>query len=128
MAETLQHTENKIQADMVSWFTNTYCLAFHNPRSLILSIPNGGERNEITAVISKAKGEYTGASDLLVIHLGVALFVEVKTPDLKKSVQKPAQILFQKHVEQAGYKYHLVRSLLEFQVLIHTISNGIATK
>ncbi len=111
-------TEAKIQSEICKWFNNNYCLVHNNPRSLILSIPNGGERSYVTASLSKSTGEYIGAADLLVIHRGKVLFVEVKTPIGKQS---PKQIDFQKHVESMCFPYHLVRSLEEFQKLIAEI-------
>ncbi len=114
----MEKTEGKIQQEIVSWFNNSFCLAHHNPRSLILSIPNGGERNVQEAMKSRATGEYAGASDLLVIHFGKVIFVEVKD---EKGTQKPKQIEFQKHVESMGFPYYIVRSLEEFKELINSI-------
>lgn len=111
-------TESRIQSEIVSWYNNKYCLSFHIPRCLILSIHNGGDRHIATVSQSLATGEYSGAADLLVIHLGKVLFVEVKTPDLKKSVQKPSQKNFQKHIESVGHQYFIVRSIEDFKLLI----------
>ena len=68
-------TEGKIQSTIVSWYNNSYCLSHHSPRCLIFSIPNGGERNVAASMMSRAMGEYKGASDLVVIHFGKVMFV-----------------------------------------------------
>ena len=111
-------TEARIQSEIVTWFNNTYCLAFCSPRSLILSIPNGGERSFVSASLSKSTGEYVGVADLLVIHKGKVLFVEVKT-EIGKQSEKQKQ--FEQHILSAGFPYHLVRSLEEFKKLIAEI-------
>jgi hypothetical protein len=114
-------SELRIQSEICKFYNNEYCLQHHTPRCLILAIPNGGERNKVNAMMSIAAGEYAGASDLLVIHYGKLLFIEVKTADIKKSFQKPKQKLFQEHVEAMGFKYFIVRSLGEFKAIIENI-------
>ena len=110
-----EQTESRIQSDIVRWYNNTFCLTHHSPRGLIISIPNGGLRSEITANRSKAIGEYAGASDLIVIHKGQVMFIEVKR---EKGVQSPKQKLFQQHVIATGHPYHIIRSLDDFKKLI----------
>ncbi len=114
----MAETEHRIQSDICVWFNNNYCLVHCSPRSLILAIPNGGDRSTVTASLSKSIGEYSGASDLLVIHRRRVIFVEIKIPTGKQSSK---QIDFQKHVEQCGFEYHIIRSLTEFQNLIATM-------
>ncbi len=115
-------TEQRTQSEIVRFYNNEYCLAHHAKRCLIMSIPNGGERNKVAGMMSIASGEYAGASDLLVIHYGQVLFVEVKTADEKKSFQKPKQKLFQQHVESMGFKYFIVRSLEEFKAMLEKLN------
>lgn len=107
--------ESKIQSCIVSWYNNTYCLLHHNPRCIILSIPNGGNKTVREHITARATGEYKGASDLLVIHFGKVMFIEVKDSIGK---QKPDQIKFQQHVESMGLPYYLVRSLEEFKSIV----------
>lgn len=109
-------SEDRIQQQIVQWYTNTYCLKHHNPRYLILSIPNGGSRNAIEATHLKATGLLPGASDLIVVHGPVVLWVEVKTPTGKQS---EVQLEFQKRVVSLGYEYVIVRSLEDFKQLIN---------
>jgi hypothetical protein len=107
-------TEQKIQQEIFQWFTNTYCLKHHSPRSLILSIPNEGKPSLVMT------GLYPGASDLLVVHLGVVYFIEVKTETGKQSDN---QKKFEQHIHQMEMNYYLVRSLEDFQNLFNTINN-----
>lgn len=113
----MSETEARIQQEIVRDYNNNYCLVHHVPRCLILSIPNGGDRSDGEKTKAKATGEYAGASDLIVIHYGKVLFVEVKTPT---GIQKKSQKGFQKHVVSAGHPYYIVRSLTDFQLLIAT--------
>ena len=82
---------------------------------MILSIPNGGLRDKMTAITLKATGLYKGAADLLVIYRGWVGFVELKT---EAGIQSPAQRQFEAHCIEAGIPYRLVRTLAEFQQLI----------
>lgn len=105
-------SEDQIQASMVEWFNNTFCLKFHTPRSIIFSVPNGGIRHKIVAIILKATGLLSGVSDLIIIHLGIIYFVEVKKPGEKQS---PSQKEFQARVESHGFKYLFFDKLEDFQ-------------
>ncbi len=112
-------SESKIQQSIVMWFRNTYCLASKTPRSLIISIPNGGTRNKREAIILNSTGLYAGASDIIIHHNGHLLFIEVKTED---GAQSDKQILFQKHVESMRLQYYIVRSLDQFKSIIFSVS------
>ena len=88
---------------------------------MILSIPNGGLRDKMTAITLKATGLYKGAADLLVVFRGWVGFVELKT---EVGIQSPSQRQFEAHCIEAGIPYHLVRSLAEFQQLIARIEDA----
>ena len=111
-------TEARIQTDIVRWFTNTYCLKHQNPRSLILSVPNGGTRNPIEAMGMKAQGLLPGASDLIVIHNRTLIWVEVKAENGKQSAE---QVEFETRVKAQGYQYIVIRSLEAFKATIDAI-------
>jgi hypothetical protein len=115
----MQNNEDLLQAEIVKWYNNNYCLKFHNPRALIFSVPNGGNRNNIEAMKFKATGLLAGVSDLIVIlPNGLLLFIEIKTDT---GDQQPNQIEFQNLVTNLGYQYHIIRSLDEFRNLIQTL-------
>ena len=67
-----------------------------------------------------ATGLMSGVSDLICVLPYKVLFIEVKDA---KGTQKPKQKEFQKTVELLGFEYHLIRSLEEFQELIHSQLN-----
>jgi hypothetical protein len=107
--------ENNLQAEIYKWFHNTYCLKNHINRGLIFSIPNGGTRNIKEAMTFKATGLLKGASDLITIFPnGKLCFVELK---IARGIQSIEQKDFEQRVSDAGYEYHLIRSLEEFILL-----------
>lgn len=108
--------ESKLQQEIFNWYSNNYCLKFHNPRGLIFSIPNGGTRNKLEAITMKATGLLAGASDLIVITPnGKLMFVELKN---ETGLQSDKQKDFQNRVSDLGFEYHLIRSIEEFKLLI----------
>ena len=107
--------ENNLQQQIYLWFNNNYCLTNSPNRGIIFSIPNGGTRNVREAMTLKATGLLKGASDLVVIFPnGKLCFVELK---IIKGVQSSEQKDFEQRIINAGYEYHLVRSLDEFKDL-----------
>jgi len=113
------NSEDRIQAEMVRWYTNTYCLVHHEPRCLIMSVPNGGTRDGREAMTMKSTGLLAGASDLIVIHgYGLLIWVETKTSTGRQS---PAQKDFKARIKALGYTYVLARSLTDFQSYILTL-------
>jgi hypothetical protein len=109
--------ENQLQQSIYLWYQNTYVIK--DKRCMILSIPNGGLRDKMTAVTMKATGLYKGAADLLVVYRGWVGFVELKT---EVGIQSPEQRQFEAHCIEAGLPYKLVRSLAEFQNLIASLN------
>jgi len=109
--------ENQLQQSIYLWYQNTYVI--NDKRCMILSIPNGGLRDKMTAILMKATGLYKGAADLLVIYRGWVGFVELKTDT---GIQSPEQRQFEAHCIEAGIPYRLVRSLAEFQQLIQSLN------
>ncbi len=108
--------EDNIQASIVKWFTNNYCLKFHNPQCCIFAVPNGGKRNKIEAMKMISTGTLAGVSDLIVIIPNKVIFVEIKT---KKGIQSDKQKEFENTVSKLGFKYKIIRSLNDFIDLIN---------
>ena len=77
---------------------------------MILHIPNEGQHRLVSV------GVYPGAADLLVIHMGKTIFVEVKEPI--KGLQSENQRKFEKHCQNTGIDYFLVYSLEDFKKII----------
>jgi hypothetical protein len=105
-------SEEKLQQEIVVWFTNNFCLKFHNPKCKIFSIPNGGYRNTAEAINLKRTGLIAGVSDLIVLIPNRCIFIEVKTEIGKQSTK---QNEFQKHVQNLGFEYYLVRNIDQFK-------------
>ena len=111
--------ENQLQQSIYLWYQNTYVIK--DKRCMILSIPNGGLRDKMTAITLKATGLYKGAADLLVVYKGWVGFVELKT---EVGIQSPSQRQFEAHCIEAGIPYRLVRTLAEFQQLIAQLEDA----
>lgn len=112
----MEKSEGKIQAEIVTFFRNTYCLKFHKPRYCIFSVPNERkDRKELSKMIGT--GLYGGVSDLIVTIPNKVLFIEVKDA---KGTQQPNQKDFEKTINDLNLNYYVVRSLEEFQTLINT--------
>jgi hypothetical protein len=110
-------SENKIQQEIVLWYNNNFCLKHHNPRQCIFSVPN----DSINAIETKRKvntGLMAGVSDLIILHNGECLFIEVKTLSRKQSEKQKD---FEKIVSFQGFKYYLVRSLEDFKKIISSL-------
>ncbi len=93
--------EEIIQQKFLTHFRNTYCLKHHNPRWLILHIPNEGKNNGKLIPL----GLYPGAADNLIISpSGHAYFIELKQSGKN---QRPNQKEFEEHCKQTGIPYYL---------------------
>lgn len=110
----MQPSESSIQAEIVRWYNNSYCLKTHSPRNMIFSVPNGGTRHRREAMVLKATGLLPGVSDLVIIHNGRVVFVEVKTPDGRISKE---QVDFKERVEVLGFMYWITYSIEQFKRL-----------
>ena len=108
-------TEARIQQEIIQWFTNNYCLKFHNPRSIIFSVPNGINTNPVQAMQLKATGLLAGASDTIVVHRGSIYFCEIKN---EIGVLSPEQKDFALRIDLNGFRYVVFKSLEEFQEFV----------
>lgn len=109
--------EDILQAEIVKWYNNNYCLSTFEKRGIIFSVPNGGTRNKIEAMVLKATGLLAGVSDLIVIlPNSKILFVELKND---KGTQKEKQLDFESRIKELNLPYYLVRSLEQFKTIIY---------
>lgn len=111
----MRHIEENTQIQCVKWFEYAY------PKlSLLLHhSPNGGMRNVIEAARFKAMGTRRGFPDLILLYPSAgfhALCIEMKT---EKGRQQPSQKIWQRAVEDAGYKYVICRSFEDFMEQIN---------
>lgn len=83
----------------------------------VFAIPNGGRRDAVTGAKLKAEGVSAGVADLIILlPIGNALFVEVKTA---KGRQSPEQKAFQERVESLGFNYVIWRSVEDAEKFIN---------
>jgi hypothetical protein len=104
--------EDKLQANIVQWFNNEFCLTHHPNRCLIFAVPNGGHRNVAEALKLQATGTLKGVSDLIVCIGKNTIFVELK---FGNNNQTAAQKEFQKRVENLGFEYWLIYDVDDFK-------------
>lgn len=110
----MRHQESVIQINCVKWFRLQYPKLARN----LISIPNGGARKPIEGKIMKAEGTVAGAADLFLFYPSKGfhgLAIEMKTPTER---QQPSQKLWQRAVEEYGYKYIICRSFDQFMTEI----------
>lgn len=94
--------ESRIQRAVIKWWAAAH-MSFSIHEHLLLSIPNGGRRDVLTAVTLKREGLRKGASDLfLSVKRGgyAGLWIEMKQPDGHLT---PEQKDFQSDVTAQGY-------------------------
>lgn len=106
----MTHEEDQIQIACVNWFN----LQYPKLALLLHHSPNGGKRTRFEAIQFKRMGTRAGFPDLILCFPSKdhhALFVELKT---EKGRQQPSQIMMQRALEWAGYKYVICRSLDDF--------------
>ena len=114
----MKNEEAILQAQCVKWFTNNYCLKYHNPRGLIFSVPNElGKTNALQTMLAKACGLLGGVSDTIVIlpRTSELIFLEFKT---EVGVQSAVQIEFEERVKAHGFRYELVRDFETFKKIV----------
>ncbi len=74
----------------------------------VFAVPNGGQRNLITATRLKAEGALAGVADMVILEKGTCLFVEVKTA---KGRQQESQKVFEEKVKSHGMRYVIWRDV-----------------
>jgi len=109
--------EQAIQQSCYQWFNNTYCLAKHEPRLLIHSVPNGlpiqvKEQARILDLLHKT-GMVNGISDLIIHGVkGRCIMAECKT---ESGHQSEAQQNIQRRMQNLNGIYFVFRNLESFQ-------------
>ena len=90
----MKATEHAEQVSLVQWLDATH------PELLYFAIPNGGNRNIITASKLKAEGVKAGVPDLFLPSLRI--FIELKRA--KGGKVSPAQKDMAQRLEACGYR------------------------
>ena len=119
----MKHLEDQLQAACVTWFRYQY------PDIVIFSVPNGGARDAVTGAMMKKTGTLAGVADLFVmqgryrnisgvgIDAALGLFIELKAG--KSGKQSEGQKAFEQKAKEAGYAYHVCRSIDEFMEVVN---------
>lgn len=106
--------EEVMQAEIIRWYRSQYPEP-HPMYYLLVSNDN----NAISAqqgLKAKAQGRVAGVADLTFYKPGgQPILIELKTPTGRQS---PDQKQWQKAVEDAGYRYVVVRSVEDFKKII----------
>lgn len=109
--------ESNLQIACVRWFK---FFQYKELAMLLFAIPNGGQRNRVTAAYLKKEGVTAGVHDLFLsvpraeFH---GLYIEMKFGN-NKLTQK--QIEFKKQVEAQGYKSIII---YEFDDFVEEVTN-----
>jgi hypothetical protein len=108
----MKNQESKLQQACVTWFRLQY------PNKIIFAIPNGGNRNVITATILKREGVLKGIPDLFIAEPNnnySGLFIEMKHGKNKPSKE---QIDIMDKLRERGYKVELCYSFDTFVEMV----------
>lgn len=89
----LSMSEHYEQTVFVNWFRFSY------PKKLIFAIPNGGQRNIITAKKLKAEGVVSGVPDLFIPEWN--LWVEMKKDNKSRLSQSQKEII--EYLQSTGH-------------------------
>lgn len=101
-------TEHAHQTALFMWLTTLYTQ--YPETKWIFAVPNGGDRNPITAARLKAEGVKSGVSDICLPFARQGyhgFFLEMKKPGGKES---PAQKEFGAFLQSQGYLYTMCDS------------------
>jgi len=113
----MKENEHNIQVASINWFRYQY------PSQLIMSIPNGGQRNKIVAGKMKAEGVLSGVPDIFIpaarngFH---GLWIELKSG--KNKLTDNQRIVIGELMKQ-GYRCEICYSLDEFMNVVNKYLN-----
>ncbi len=109
----MKHIESRLQIACVRWFR----MAYPQYKLMLFSVPNGGKRTLMEAIIMKNEGVVSGVSDLILLvgRKGFnSLCIEMKN----KTSQTINQKCWQLEAERNGNKYVVCKSFDEFRMAI----------
>ena len=114
----MKHIESRLQIACVRWFRMQY----PKYKLMLFSVPNGGKRTLMEAIIMKNEGVVSGVSDLILLvgRKGFnSLCIEMKN----KTSQTLNQKVWQLEAERNGNKYVVCKSFDEFRITIEDYLN-----
>ena len=110
----MKNQEHVLQVTCINWFRLQY------PKELIYAIPNGGQRNIITAKKLKAEGVTAGIPDLFIAAACGGfngMYIELKNG--KQGILSENQKSIIAHLQNKGYKVVVCRSFEDFTSIIN---------
>ena len=107
-------SEFKIQAECFQWHWNN----FPDQRGRLFTVNNNAP-NAYAGSVMKAMGVVAGVSDMIYLSDNGAVFLEFKD---ERGRQSLSQKWWQGVVQDAGYRYEVIRSLEDFQRVLDECS------
>ena len=109
----MNQPEHQLQVNCINW------MRYQHPKRLIFAIPNGGNRNVITAKKLKAEGVKAGIPDLFLAvpnneHSG--LFIELKAGK-NKPTDKQNEII--EYLKNVGYRCEVIYNFDDFRATVN---------
>lgn len=109
----MKQNEHELQVNCIKW------MRYQHPKHLCFAIPNGGNRNLLTAVKLKAEGVLAGVPDIFIPAPNKdynGLFIELKAGK-NKATDKQKEVIEQ--LKNNGYQCEIIYSFDEFRKLIN---------
>jgi hypothetical protein len=102
--KTVVPLEKDIQREVCQWLDNMGFFFWRSNNIPVFGMNNGGKRT------FRSLPKYTprGICDIIIVHEGVFIGIEVKRP---KAKLRPEQVNFMEDIIQNGGQYHVVTSL-----------------
>lgn len=114
----MKHIESRLQIACVRWFRMQY----PQYKLMLFSVPNGGKRTLMEAIIMKNEGVVSGVSDLILL-IGRKGFNSLCIEMKNKTSQTLNQKVWQLEAERNGNKYVVCKSFDEFRMAIEDYLN-----
>ena len=109
-------SEDRLQQECYLWFHNKY----PQYRGL-LNYNLNNSANVLQGKKNKSMGLQKGRSDLVLYFKGKAYMLEMKTPS---GYQSEKQKIWQKTIQEQGFKYYIIRNRIQFMNTIELILKG----
>lgn len=106
----MKRDEQKLQQNILKYFHYQY----PEFKGLLCANLNNA-KDARTGGIYKSMGVVAGRADMVLYYKGKAVHLELKSP---KGIQSEPQKAWQKIIEKQGFKYHIIKSLDEFIVIV----------
>ena len=113
-------TEAQLQANVITFFRHAL-----PDETVYFAVPNGEYRTKKTGARLKKQGVMPGVADIIIVHEGRIIGLELKT---KKGRQSAEQVEFAKRLTKAGGAYYIARSLAEVELVLAAEHIGVKAR